>query len=260
MAASKTSKKKHLVSHVKKTTNTTTNGSAEGSTLLVAASPSPSPEVSTPSPTLVTSAAALAPAIAAAAPPITPPGDLPPAVGAPAPPAGWVAVQKKKRSAHGLRPKGVQTTSAQSVAKELTGSATYAADFGSRAPAAAQVAFVMTNAAKWRDTWQAAKKFFVYASEQRATWENDALAQMDALKPAFDYAASRDGTVTEKYAATAKYLGETNAIAARAVTVRKAKAKAKKGTQATVATAPPSSEPAPTASPQPAAEIAAAAK
>src|ERR1700723_254541 len=112
MAASKTSKKKNLVSHVTKTTKTTTNGSAEGATLLVAASPSTSPEVSTPSPTLVTSAAALAPAIAAAAPPITPSGDLPPAVGAPAPPAGWVAAPKKKRRAHGLRPRGVQLTSA----------------------------------------------------------------------------------------------------------------------------------------------------
>jgi hypothetical protein len=246
MTASKTSKKKHLVSHVKKTT---TNGSAEGSTLHVAASPSPSPEVSTPSPTLVTSAAALAPAIAAAAPPITPPGDLPPAVGAPAPPAAWVPTPKKKRGAQGHRPRGVQLTSAQAVAKELSGSATYSADFGSRAPAAAQVAFVLTNAAKWRDTWQAAKRFFVYASEQRATWENDALAQMDALKPAFEYAASRDGTVAEKYAATAKYLGEANAIAARGVTVRKARAKAKKGTQATVATIPASPEPAPIAAP-----------
>ena len=236
MAASKTSKKKHLVSHL--------------------ASPSPSPEVSMSSPTLVTSAAALAPAIAAA-PPITPPGDLPPAVGAPAPPVGWVPAPKKKRGAQGLRPKGVQMTSAQTVAKELAGSATYSADFGSRAPAAAQVAFVMTNAAKWRDTWQAARKFLVYASEQRATWENDALVQMDALKPAFEYAASRDGTVAEKYAATTKYLGETNAIAARAVTVRKAKAKAKKGTQATVAMVPASSEPAPTAAP---AEITATAK
>jgi len=198
----------------------------------------PSPEVSAPNVVLVASAAA-------AAPPMTPPGDLPPAAGAPAPPEGWTPVLKKKRSARGLRPKGVQITSAVAAAKELTQSATYATDFGSRAPAAAQVAFVVTNAAKWRDTWQAAKKFFAYASEQRATWENDAVAQMDALKPAFDYAASRDTTVAEKYAATSKYLGATNAIAERAATVRKAKAKGGKGSTEATGAPPEASPPAP---------------
>jgi hypothetical protein len=232
MIASKTVKK-----HV---TSKSSNGGA--SHLNPNATPAPSPEVSAPTPVLVTSAPALASAVAAAAP-ITPPGDMPPAVGAPAPPDGWVPAPKKKRGAQGLRPKGVQITGAQAAAKELTQSSTYVADFGSRAPAAAQVAFVVTNAAKWRDTWQASKKFFEYSSEQRAKWENDALAQMDALKPAFDYAASRDTGLAEKYSATTKYLGETNAIAARAATVRKAKAKAKKG----ATPASPAASPAPVA-------------
>jgi hypothetical protein len=209
------STKKHAATRAKSATDTSA----------VHVTPSTSQEVSAPALTLVTSAAALAPAVAAASP-ITPPGDLPPAVGAPAPRAGWEPSPKKKGSPKGLRPKGVQATNAPAVAKELTQSTTYVADFGTRAPAAAQVAFVVTNAAKWRDTWEGARRFFVYAAEQRAVWENEALAQMDALKPAFEYAASRESAVAEKYAATSKYLGATNAIAERAATVRKAKAKA----------------------------------
>ena len=68
---------------------------------------------------------------------------------------------------------------------------------------------------------------------------------MDALKPAFNYAASRDGTVTEKYSATAKYLGENSQIAERAVTVRKenAKAKAKAVAGGTATAAAPAAPP-----------------
>jgi hypothetical protein len=245
------SNEKHVVRHAKKKTKTATGASAEGSTLHLATTEKASPEVSTPAPTLVTSAPALAPAIAAAAPPITPPGDLPPAVGAPQPPAGWVAAPGTKRSPKGLRPRGAQISNAVAAAKEITESATYAADFGSRAPAAGQVAFVVTNAAKWRAVWHTAKAFLTYASEQRATWENDALAQMDALKPAFNYAASRDGTVTEKYSATAKYLAENSQIAERGAAQRKEKAKANKakanaGNTATAAApATPAAPPAP---------------
>jgi len=69
------------------------------------------------------------------------------------------------------------------------------------------------------------------------------LAQMDALKPAFDYATSRDTGLAEKYSATTKYLGVTSAIAARGVTVRRARAKGTKG----ATTASPTPSPAPAA-------------
>lgn len=215
------SSKKHVPAHARSTSPDTS--------VIHATSPA-SPEVSTPAATPVTSVTSL-PALAAALP-MTPPGDLPPAIGVPEPRAGWEPSPKRGRARTGLRPKAAQAANAAAVAKEITESTTYVADFGSRAPAAAQVAFVVTNAAKWRETWQAARRFFVYASEQRAAWENTALAQMDALKPAFSYATTRDATVEEKYAATAQYLGATNAIAARAATSRKAKAKEKKGATA----------------------------
>jgi hypothetical protein len=225
MSQSKPSKK-HAVSHAKTATSETS---------VVHATPAASPEVSTPAPNLVTAPPAPAPV----PPPFTPPGDLPPVAAVPAPRPGWEPTPRKRKGPQGLRPKATQAANASAVAKELTESATYGTDFGSRAPAAAQVAFVITNAAKWRETWQAAKKFLAYSAEQRATWDNEALVHMDKLKPAFDYVTSRDPTVAEKYAATSKYLGATNAIAARAATVRKANAKAKaKGTNGTATPSP----------------------
>jgi hypothetical protein len=82
---------------------------------------------------------------------------------------------------------------------------------------------MMTNAAEWRDTWQAATKYLAYCSEQRATWENASLAQMDTLKPAFEYLEQRDPKAAEKYPATTKYLGAGSAITTRAAEKRKKK-------------------------------------
>ncbi len=171
----------------------------------------------------------LASSATAPAAPLTPPGDLPPAGSAPAPREGWEPGPKKKRGRHGPRPVAVQNANASAVARELTESRTYAEDFGSRAPAAAQVAYVVTNAAKWRELWTGLKRYFAYVSEQRALWEDSALAQMNALKVPFDYAASRDAKLAEKYAATSKYLGAGTAIAQRALLSRKANARTKAG-------------------------------
>ena len=140
------------VSHGKKVSKMKKSKSSTPDTIVHVTS-APSPEVSASPPTLAplaTSAPALAPAVVAA-PPVTPPGDLPPAVGAPAPPKEWVPAPGKRRGGKGSRPRGAQITSAVAAAKELTQSASYVADFGSRAPAAPQVAFVVTNAAKWRN-------------------------------------------------------------------------------------------------------------
>jgi hypothetical protein len=84
----------------------------------------------------------------------------------------------------------------------------------------------MTNAAKWRETWQGVKKYFAYCSEQRAIWESAAFAQMDTLKPAFEYFEQRDPKAAEKYPATTKYLSAGSAIASRAAEKRKKKGSA----------------------------------
>jgi hypothetical protein len=174
----------------------------------------------------------------AAAPPITPPGNMPPAAGVLAMPTGWEPTPKKRTSARGPRPRGAQITDAAAAAKEITQSSTYEDDFGPHAPPAAQVAFVTANAATWRTTWQQAKRFYAYCTEQRAAWEGEAISQMDTLKPAYAYLAERDPKAAGNYPATARYLDAGSVIATRAGASRKAKtlAKAKAATSA----APPS--------------------
>ena len=188
----------------------------------------------------------VASAVAPAGVTLTPPGDLPPAAGAPPTPSGWSArPAKKKGGTRGRRPRRAQVTNAMGVAQEIVESATYAEDFGSRAPTAANVAFVVANAAKWREIWEAARQFARYAAEQRAAWDQEALAQMEALKPAFEYVASRDASAVQSYSATAKYLTATSEIAARAASARRARAQkdAQRKTEATTHPAPPGPPP-----------------
>jgi hypothetical protein len=177
----------------------------------------PAPSPASPAPP------ALASAIAN--PSYVPPGELPPAAGVIGTPEGWKPMPKKKTSARGQRPRGPQVTDATAAAKELTQSPTYGSDFGTHAPSAGQIGFVMTNAATWRDRWQQAKMFLAYCAEQRATWEDAALGQMDTLKPVFDFLTQREPKVVERYPVTGKYLGVASTIATRGAASRKAKAK-----------------------------------
>jgi hypothetical protein len=123
------------------------------------------------------------------------------------------------------------------------GSPEYRADFGPYAPTAEEIAFLVTNAARWRAAWLAAKQAVKYASEQRTAWERDALARMDALKPMFDYVVSRDASAAAQYSATAKYMGEAAAIAARAASSRKARTRARGSAKAGAGAETAGSEP-----------------
>jgi hypothetical protein len=173
-------------------------------------------------------------------PPVTPPGEMPPAVGAPAPPEGWKATPTKGRGrALGSRLKRVQGASQAAAAKELATSTTYVSDFGSRAPSPTVLGFLLSNAAAWRAIWDGATQFLAYAAEQRQKWEDAASAEMAALAPSFDFVASRDPAIAQKYAATAKYLGAASASAKRAVVTRKAKAAKAKKAEAAAPSATP---------------------
>ena len=174
-----------------------------------------------------------------------PPGEIPPAPGVIATPEGWRPTPKKRKSARGQRPRGAQVTDAAAAAKEISQSATYTSDFGAHAPTAGQIAFVVNNAASWRARWQAAQAFTMYCSEQRATWETAALAQMDTLKPLFDFLAQREPKVAEKYPVTGKYLGVGSTIARRASESRKAKVKTQTKTKAGATAAPAAAPDAP---------------
>ncbi len=183
-------------------------------------------------------------------PPTTPPGDMPPARGAPSTPKAWKPRPKRKRgAATGPRPKGPQIANAVPAANEIASSPTYVEDFGNKAPSPVVVAFLVTNAASWRTVWEAATKFATYAAEQRAAWEEAALGQMDTLKPSFDFVTSRDPSVADRYSATAKFMAAGSAIAKRAVETRKANAKAKAAKGNGAATGNAAASPAPAAAP-----------
>jgi hypothetical protein len=179
-----------------------------------------------PAPTSTTASGSVA-AVVAAVLPTTPPGDLPPAVGAPATPAGWKRKPVKRRGgARGAHPRQDQVTNADAAANELLKSTTYAEDFGQRVPSAATLGFLMENSAKWRGEWSQAEQYAAYAAQQRAAWEQETLDQMGVFKQAFAFVASREPTVAEKYPATAKYLAAGSTISTRAGKTRKEKAKA----------------------------------
>jgi hypothetical protein len=168
-----------------------------------------------------------APAVAPQSP-VTPPGDLPPAVGAPATPKGWKATPTKGRGkTKGQRLANVQVRNQRAAGKELAASTTYTTDFGQYAPSQSALGFLLTNAAAWRALWEGASLFLDYCAEQRKKWEHAAATEMATFKPSFDVVTSRKPAVADNYAATAKYLTAKSASAKRSAATRKTKDKAK---------------------------------
>jgi hypothetical protein len=175
------------------------------------------------------------------APPTTPPGDLPPAARAPSTPADWKASAVKGRGkTRGQRVTKEQAENATAAAGELSGSTTFADDFGARAPSPLVMGFLLSNAATWRTIWDGANQFVTYSSEQRAAWEAAAQSELDSFRPAFELALSTEPALAKKYPATAKYLGAKSVIAKRAAGTRKAKlvAKAKQAGSTAAPSAP----------------------
>jgi hypothetical protein len=177
-------------------------------------------------------------AVIAAVYPTTPPGDMPPTAGVPATPKDWKARPAGK--GRGAKLMKDQVTSAAAAAGEITKSTTYAADFGPHAPSQATLGFLVNNSTRWRAEWEHASQYLTYAAEQRAAWDQAMLGQMDTLKQAFDFVASREPAVTEKYSATEKFLDARSAVGQRAANTRKEKLHAQaKGADAVPATQEP---------------------
>ena len=242
--AKKTSKKSHANSHETSSTETAmksqtkTKSPTNTQTIPIALAPTAAAPPTTASGSVA--------AVIAAVYPTTPPADMPPTVGVPATPKDWKARPAKGRGGtRGAKLTKDQVTSAAAAAGEITKSATYAADFGPHAPSQATLGFLMGNSTRWRAEWEHASQYLTYAAEQRAAWDQAILTQMDTLKQAFDFVASREPAVAEKYSATAKFLDARSAAAVRAANTRKEKLHAKaKGADAV----PAAEEPAPAAS------------
>jgi hypothetical protein len=162
----------------------------------------------------------------------------PPTVGAPATPTGWKK-SKWVSPKEGTRPTATQVEAAAPAAAELQKSTTYVADFGANAPPAAQVAQNLVTASKWRDEWSKAKDWLDYCVEQRQVWGDASLADVATLKPAYDYAVTRDPTVAKRYPSTKLLVGARSEVAVRAAARRKANKAAKEQPAAPTAPSPP---------------------
>jgi hypothetical protein len=242
--AKKTSKTSHTNSHENTKTETTmkTQTKKKSPTTTPASPIALAPSAATPPTTASGSVAA----VIAAVYPTTPPGDMPPTTGVPATPKDWKARPSRgKGRTRGAKLTKDQVTSAAAAAGEITKSTTYATDFGPHAPSQATLGFLMDNSTRWRMEWEHASQYLTYAAEQRAAWDQAMLGQMDTLKQAFDFVASREPVVTEKYSATAKFLDARSAVGQRAANTRKEKLQAKAKGAAAVPATPEPATPAP---------------
>jgi len=151
--------------------------------------------------------------------------DAVPSKGAPSPPVGF-SVPPKNQRRPGALPNTQQVRDAADVAREITTSASYAADFGSRVPPAAAIASALTLAKGWSDELAAAELWQAYARIQyEAAWRS-ALGQMKLFAPEFKLAAQHDPAVATRYPQTKDFLGVRSALAQRGAQTRAQKKKA----------------------------------
>jgi hypothetical protein len=160
----------------------------------------------------------------------------PPTVGAPATPTGWTK-SKWVKPREGLRPMTTQSDATAPAAAELQRSTTYVADFGANAPPAAEVAQNLLSASAWRAEWEKAGQWLAYCTEQRRIWEDKSLEDVATLKPAYDYAVTRDPTVAKRYPSTKLLVGARSEVSTRAAARKKA-GEAAKAQQAAASVAP----------------------
>ena len=153
-----------------------------------------------------------------------------PAVGAPSPPVGFVVPPKHQRHA-GRLPTAQQVRDAPDVARELTTSASYTSDFGTRVPAAAVVAAALLLAKGWSDQLAAAQLWAEYVRVQYDSAWRAALALTHQLQPEFALADRHDPAVATRYPQTKDFFAVRAQAAARGAVTR---AKKKKAAQAQV--------------------------
>jgi hypothetical protein len=152
---------------------------------------------------------------------VDPGPEPPPALAVPTVSTDWKAAPRGRGK--GARARQAQVSNAAAAAKEIAGSATYAADFGPHAPSQARVAHFLAGASGWRSQWVGAKRWVAYSAEQNAVWWDAALAIASLFQPAFEYAIARDPTIAEKYPAMLQFIESGTVIAKRAASVRKAR-------------------------------------
>jgi hypothetical protein len=141
--------------------------------------------------------------------------DQPPAIGAPHPPTGF----SRPKGSRGSPPTTQQVRDALDVAREIK-VATYASDFGKRAPAQDAFASELGLAKAWSDEVGAADAWQLYVHTQRDLAWKAALASAKALKAEFTLADKHDPAIAKRYPQTKAFLGVRSVAAKRAAVTR----------------------------------------
>lgn len=145
-----------------------------------------------------------------------------PATGAPRPPKGFKAPSGRS----GVHPTVQQERDALDVAREVSTSKKYAADFTKRAPPAADLAAELTVAKAWSDELDAAEAWLAYVRAQRDVAWGQALATAKKLKLELDVAVAHDPSVATRYPQTKAFLDVWKVAAVRGAATRASKKKA----------------------------------
>jgi hypothetical protein len=161
--------------------------------------------------------------------------DTVPAETSPAPPTTYVA-RELGRGPIGYRPQRAQRQVVFKAAQELSTSTTYAAQFGSGAPAKGELSTALTAASSWSTKAQEAEAWSAYVRQQEATAWMHAGGLLEALKVPFEFAESRDVTVKSQYPSTSQFFAFRKASAVRAATTRRTKKAAKTATSTSAST------------------------
>jgi hypothetical protein len=149
---------------------------------------------------------------------------LAPTAQAPSAPVGWAPGGRPKRNATEQ-----QVRDASDVARELTETKRYVADFTNRAPSAADLAARLLVAQAWSNEAAAAEAWRLYANDQRDRAWDLAFVLVKKFQKEFVAADEHDLSVAERYPQTKAFLGVRSKAAQKGAATRAKKKKAKAG-------------------------------
>ncbi len=129
-----------------------------------------------------------------------------------------------------------QLQCAMMVASELAGTTSVASDFGPYVPELAPIGAKLTLAAQWSNERAKAVAWQTYARSQEVLAWKPVMEALASLKPAFEYALSRNTAIAAKYPSLALFFGLAKQPGQKASRTRHAK---KLAAAASTSSAPP---------------------
>lgn len=147
--------------------------------------------------------------------------DSPPSPGTPSTPKGFEATPPGRGKRINLQK--AQAACGPALSQELSAAKNAEADFGPHIPPLAPIGARIAVSAKWTVERNRAEAWRDYVREEEVAAWSPALADLDALAPAFAYAVSRDPSIALRYPQLALFYKMRSQVAAKAQQTRKAK-------------------------------------